>query len=372
MQIDSTSCEPVSHLPAARPSGISVLVPSYRRHAGYTADFLAALAASATDLSQPWECIIIDDSGHFASHSIESACRLHGARYLQGPRSVSAKVNLGANAATYATILDLGADCFPQPGLLAAHLDALSGTPPEVVGVAGLVRYVGTRPWYWRIAEFYGYNACYDWARTKTDLQWAPINVCFDTGAFLSVGGYPEDGWTRSGGDDVALGEQLRRASFHIRTAERAGVTTPRSDLSLSGMFRTLVRYGGADAWLCSNYPMKRLIDPNPIAVAAIAGLAAWVVAPSNNGPNWRNTAGVAAATLLAVPGSRAVHYTRKAIRLRHHALDGATLVAGAVAMGWAFRLGSLVLAVRKGKPWLAAFSFDYDENVGPPSSQAR
>lgn len=337
--------------------GISVLVATYAKHAHYTQRLLDALHESARGLDVPWECIVIDDPPPFSSPEIETICTTSGARYLHGSRRVSTKINLGASHARYNLLLDLGADCFPESGLLAAHVAAMRNAPPHVAGAAGPVRYDGPYDLRWRVADFYGYNACYEWGRSDALLRWAPINVTFLTSMFRAVGGYPEDGWTLSGGDDVALGMRLSSAGKSLQTAPDAGVTTPRSDLTFTAMLKTLMRYGKADAWLCHSFPRGRNRDVNPFPVALAAGTIA--AAAATRRP-LRVGAPVAALALLAQPSSRLHHYARKARRLRMPVREGSLHVGGAVLMSLAFKLGMAGAAVEKHRLGLLLCSFDY------------
>jgi len=347
--------------------GISVLVATYAKHAHYTQRLIDALHEAARGLDVPWECIVIDDPPPFSSAEIETICTASGARYLHGSRRVSTKINLGASQARYNLLLDLGADCFPEPGFLAAHAAAMRDAPPHVAGAAGPVRYDGPHGLHWRVADFYGYNACYEWGRSDALLRWAPINVTFLASVFRAVGGYPEDGWTPSGGDDVALGVRLSSAGKSLRTAPDAGVTTPRSDLTFVAMLTTLMRYGKADAWLCHSFPQGRVRDVNPFPVA----LAAATVATVATRRPLRVGATVGVLALLAQPNSRLHHYGRKARRLRMPAREGSLHVAGAVLMSLAFKLGMARAAVGKRRLGLLLYSFDYSskpihEGLGP------
>lgn len=336
--------------------GISVLVATYSKHAPYTQRLLDALHDSADGLDVPWECIVIDDPPPFASEDIETICEASGARYMRGSRRVSSKINLGASQARYNLILDLGADCFPGPGFLAAHVAAMQDAPPHVAGAAGPVRYDGAHDLHWRVADFYGYNSCYEWGARDILLRWAPINVTFLTSVFHAVGGYPEDGWTPSGGDDVALGVRLSSAGQSLRTAPDARVTTPRSDLTFAAMLKTLMRYGKADAWLCHSFPNGRIRDVNPFPVAAAA---AGVAAVATRRP-LRVGLAVGALTVLAQPSSRLRHYARKARRLDLPVRQRPLYVGGAMLMSLAFKLGTARAAVQKRHPSLLLCSFDY------------
>lgn len=336
--------------------GISVLVATYAKHAHYTRRLLDALDEATRGLDVPWECIVIDDPAPSASAEIETICKASGARYLRGSRRVSTKINLGASRARYNLILDLGADCFPGSGFLAAHVAAMRDAPPYVAGAAGPVIYDGPHDLHWRIADFYGYNACYEWGRSDALLRWAPINVSFLTSVFRAIGGYPEDGWTTSGGDDVALGVRLSSADKSLQTAPDASVTTPRSDLTFIQMLKTLVRYGKADAWLCHSFPHGRVRHLNPYPASIVAAAFATVVTRRP----LRVGLPVGAVALLIQPSSRMHHYVRKARRLRMPAREALVHVGGAALMSLAFKLGTAQAAVQKRRFDLLLWSFDY------------
>jgi len=122
---------------------LSAVIPTYNR-AQTLRKALQPLLSQAGELGEAVELIVVDDGSNddtadvVASLARESPVPLTYAR--QPNRGPAAARNLGMHMARGEWILFLGDDIFPQPGLLATHLDIHEHEQPRVtVAVLGLV-----------------------------------------------------------------------------------------------------------------------------------------------------------------------------------------------------------------------------------------
>jgi glycosyltransferase involved in cell wall biosynthesis len=192
---------------------VSVIVPA--RDAGRTLPrTLSCLAAQSGD----YEIVVVDDGSTDDTASIASRA---GARVISasGVGSGAAR-NLGVRAASGDLIAFTDADCFPEPGWLAAGVARLS----DVDLVAGSVRPDPT-------AVLGPFDRTV-WVERETGL-YETANLFIRRSLFERIGGFeawltdsgPKRGWTNPElGEDVWLGWRARRAGGRSAFEPRAVV----------------------------------------------------------------------------------------------------------------------------------------------------
>ena len=264
--------------PSRRPlhttCGVSVVIPTHAGRLLFLLRLLSSLTAAAGQAGEPVEVIVVDDSPE--ADDVAVACREHGALYLRGPRRGGAKRNVGVAAAQYDVVLFIDSDCVAHQSLISAHLSILREEGPDVAGVVGFSRFVGSGGWIWRLAGRSGrYNSCFDWPLSYWQVLWgATANLSVRRDAFLAVGGFDEETWTVVGGEDGALCTSMVDGGYRIRTGPTAVVLHGRDHMtSLRSLVRSMIRYGAADAYLCHRFPHRTRRVATPVVVLGAAGL---------------------------------------------------------------------------------------------------
>lgn len=189
------------------PPAVSVIVPA-RDAAATLPALLAALAAQ--ELEAEFEVLLVDDASRDATAAIAAAHPVVD-RVLPGVGAgPGAARNEALAVARAALVAFTDADCVPDPGWLAAGLEAM-GSADLVQG-----RVVAAGP-------------CGPWDRTVRveglSGLWETANLFALTGAVRAVGGF--EAWlhprgSKELGEDVWLGWRLRRAGARAAFAPEA------------------------------------------------------------------------------------------------------------------------------------------------------
>jgi len=356
--------------PADRPEGLSVIVPVHGGRLALLARLLSSLEGSAARMSEPWECLVVDGSPEPEASAVARLCAEHGAVYLSGPSTPAGKRNLGARTARYAALLFVDSDCIASEDLLAAHLRALRSAPPEVAGVVGLTVFTGRASLAWQAAERSRLWAAFGWPRRFARVLWgATVNHSVRASAFEEVGGFEEDRWIVSGGEDAALGVRLADAGRRLVTCPEAMVFHGREHVGPLQMLTKYFMYGQAESFLCSRFPARTRRSVSPLLVAAAGALAGSGGLAAAGRPG-RERLGLLAAALggLALVDAWRVHGRNQ----RRMGVGGSGAPAGpgrtrgllldlaSVPLGWAYDAGAAAGALRRGRPELAWRRFQY------------
>lgn len=206
---------------------ISVVIPTYRRHAAL-ARTLDALEAQ-TVAADAFEVLVVDDPLDDDPAAVAAAVgadrRGLRLRHLhRESRGVSAARNTGWRAAEAPLVLFLGDDILAAPELLAEHLDWHDRRGGEMVGVLGHVRWANelTVTPFMRWLE-HGYQFNYPAIRGDR-ASWADFytaNVSLTRAALASVGGFDEQRYPFLY-EDLDLGRRLDDGGFVLLFHARA------------------------------------------------------------------------------------------------------------------------------------------------------
>lgn len=326
--------------------GIAVVVPTRGRPRAVRR-LLDSLMRSAAMLPAgvPADVVVVDDSEGEDAARIEQHCRDVGARYIAGPRKVGAKRNAGVAATVQELVLFVDSDCVASPDLLRLHFErheaggSVSGRATgAVAGPALLEGQAAT--WAWRACEASRLaNAPFRWPLEYDEMEWAATcNLSVPRRTFEEVGGFDEATYTIVGGEDVDFGVRLYRAGYTTVSASDAVVMHDRDGITTIAQFhRKLFTYGRACVYNCHRQPDKAEWFANPLALAAVAALAGFVV----RRPWWWWLWAAAAGAAFARQVSDRVADGR-------HGVVAATL---GTTIDLSFDLGILAESLRRGRP---------------------
>lgn len=333
--------------------GLSVVIPT-RGRSDLVARSLASLDVARAQLPAgvPFDVVVVDDSAGQERRRIVEACReLPFVTFVDGPRVVAAKRNLGVASAAADYIVFLDSDCFASPAFLRAHYVAgarsttADGRP--IGAVAGPTVLDGDPPdWWWRVADFSAiYDAPYNWPARHSEVYWAATNnLAVRRSVFESLGGFDENTFTVVGGEDVELCLRLRRHGYTIACSPDALVIHARSHMRGGrDMLAKMVLYGRSTAYITTRHPDSAEFHANPVSFLAAFTLGASTV--------------VGVRRALALGGSAAAAWwLRDAARLMSYRGERRpALAAAAVLMEWTFDAGIVAEAVKRRDPrWLA------------------
>jgi glycosyltransferase involved in cell wall biosynthesis len=124
---------------------ISFIVPAYNEERGLGRT-LAAIHATASDLGEPYELIVVDDASTDGTAMIAEAAgaRVEHVHY----RQIASTRNAGARVARGSILIFVDADTVVPPATLRASMDALRR---GAVGGGAFVRLDGRLPFYGRL-----------------------------------------------------------------------------------------------------------------------------------------------------------------------------------------------------------------------------
>lgn len=335
--------------------GLSVVVPTHAGRASVLSRLLASLAESATGLSEPWECIVVDGSPPDEAAVVRTLCDARGARYLRGGDNAGVKRNLGAAEARYDILLFVDSDCVASPDLLPAHVRTLRSAPATVGGVVGLTEFTGTGSMAWQVAERCRVWSSFGFARRFQRVPWGPtVNLSVRTALFRAVGGFGEE----TGGEDVTFGLRLTDDGHQLLTSEEAIALHERERSGLRQMIRKLVSYGGGETRLSQRFPERTHAHVSPVLIVAGLGLAGLLVGRRLPLPLRVSPAGMAATGLFIRDYRR-----RRQAALRYRPPGAAAPGAGgwrsplldlaSVLFTWALDTGAAAEAIRLRRPSL-------------------
>lgn len=332
-------------------TGISVVTPTYGR-VELVERLLHSLQAAGGHYSGPWEAIIVDTSPEPAAGQIKALCERYGARYTVGPWRVGAKRNAGAALARYDLVLFIDSDCAADEQLFAEHVKCYS--TEDVGAVIGLTRMHGESSLLWRVlGRSREYNIPYSWPRFYWELPWGTTsNFSIRRATFERIGGFDEQTWTLSGGEDVDLGVRVwEEAGQRVLATYRASVRHARDPISSPfQVFRKLIMHGEGDGWTCTKHPHRTIIRINPIVILSLVVLAAVVAAlvTLSAAPLLFGVAGVIAVWIGAL-------LTRLPLRGPDKHLEPLVIL-----IDWGFDVGTFWGALRHRKLGLAMRRFYY------------
>jgi cellulose synthase/poly-beta-1,6-N-acetylglucosamine synthase-like glycosyltransferase len=178
---------------------------------------------------------------------------------------------------------------------------------------------------------------------------------------FEAVGGFDEDTFTIVGGEDVDFCLRLRDAGYTIATAPDAVAFHARDHItSFLQLVRKLFLYGRSSIYNCVRKPRYSSFHTNPVAVILLL-----VLFGAGVGLGWP--------VLYVALGTASSWWLLNAIQLmilrRSWAIHRAIF---AVALEWSFEAGSVLEALRRGRPLLVFRRFRYfDEKFQIPLSAA-
>lgn len=339
-------------------TGITVVMPT-RGNVEVVTRAVEALRIARKNLpdSVGYELILVDDSDHADACALRDLCQDGPEeRYLRGPRRVGAKRNLGARSGQYPYLVFIDSDCFASDAFLVAHLRALAtthtATGHPIGAVAGPTVMLGEPPnWTWRVADFSTiHNAPNLWPREHREVFWAATaNLALRRTVFEEVGGFDEATFTVVGGEDVDLCMRLRELGYTIACAPEALVHHARMHVRrLSRIVGKLYTYGRSSVYNAARQPQHQQIHLNrATAVLAMLGSAALSSRPRRR----LVQVGLGAAALWAADAALL------SARRRRFAPG---LAVSAVALEWAFDLGILAEALRRGQVSCAVKRFRY------------
>lgn len=333
--------------------GLSVVIPTKGR-CELVARSLASLDVARAELPEgvPFDVVVVDDSqGEERRRIVESCRELPFVTYVDGPRVVAAKRNLGVANAAADYIVFLDSDCLASPAFLRAHYAASArsatcdGRP--IGAVAGPTLLDGDPPdWWWRVADFSAiYDAPYNWPARHSEVYWAATNnLAVRRDVFESLGGFDENTFTVVGGEDVELCLRLRRHGYTIACSPAALVIHARSHVRGGrAMLAKMFLYGRSTAYITTRHPDSAEFYANPVSVLAAFALGTSAVA------------GVRRALALAGPAAAAWWLWDAARLMSYRDERRPGLAAAAVLMEWTFDAGIVAEAVKRGDlRWLA------------------
>jgi GT2 family glycosyltransferase len=341
--------------PPARPGGekaltpvdgISVVVPTLGR-VDLVSALLDSCATAAGCYPGPVEVTVVDSSPDDVASRIAALCHSHGARFVRGPDRVGSKRNVGTRLSRHDVVLFIDSDCVADPGLFVEHARAYAAS--DVGAVIGLTTMQGQSGLLWRIlGRSREYNIPYSWPRYFSELPWgATANFSVRRSVFSMLGGFDDATWTWSGGEDVDLGVRVWRSGFRIVASDSAVVRHAREPIgSAWQVMAKLIRYGHADGWLCAKYPDRVRPRLNVVATLVLVVAVAAALAPITGFSALPLAAGVLTTLLM---------WTLTVLSRWRLPGPDPHLEPLAVLIDCAFDAGTLVGALRHGRP-LAAF----------------
>ena len=384
-----------------------MVVPTHAGRFPFVVRLLRSLAAAIECVGEPVEIIVVDDSPPPESLAMAELCEKSGAIYLRGPRRGGAKRNCGVAIARYDIVFFIDSDCVAHQDVIRNHVNRLRAAPADVGALVGYCRFVGPGRWFWRVAGRSGrYNSCFDWPLKYREVLWgATANLAVRRQVLTAAGGFDEQTWTVVGGEDGAACVAMVDSGFRIGTAPDAVVLHGRDHLTqLSGLVRSMLRYGAADAYLCARFPSRRRRATTPPAflLAGAAVGAALRLAGVRAGVTIGVTAGIAmlavrdlsaqqdrsrrvrelrswwgygdgygedievsavapvAASLGQIQACGSTAYTGAAGAPPEHRLTKLGYDLACVVFDWAFDAGAAAAALRRGRPDLVLSRFRY------------
>jgi glycosyltransferase involved in cell wall biosynthesis len=332
-----------------RPFSISVVTPVHGR-----ADLVARLATSLTAAIAEYtrhggeaEMLFIDSSEDDAARGIAHTARRHGATLVRSENDVRHKRNVGIERARGDIVLFVDSDCEADPHLLVEHANGhrVHEAPDgrRIAGVLGHVRLRGARTASWRAAEAAGFCDGFEFAVRYPQADWGPCaNISYRREVLEEVGGFRESWPFRLGGDDVELGLRVNALGVAILCRPEAFVYHHRVTWARwSAVLERAWRWGRMDLHIRASIPSDRLrpAGAGPEIVLAV-GIGVAVI---------RAFRRRSVDALMGVPVSIAA-----ALLCEWRPRRPVFAETGGAVLRLVFATGTLVEAVRRGRPRLA------------------
>jgi glycosyltransferase involved in cell wall biosynthesis len=219
---------------------------------------LGALEAQEGEVPGGLEIVVVDDGSSDGTAGELASWRRAGRVLLTQARSGPAVArNRGARAASGERLLFLGDDTTPEPGCLAAHLQAHAaargGTSAADVAVLGYTGWDRERVRVTPLLEHLNENGLQFGYALIEDGQEVPFNFFYTSNVslprelFLSLGGFDET-FPHAAWEDVELAYRATRRTPPLRLVYRAAARTRHDHEITLASFRQRQRRAGAAA----------------------------------------------------------------------------------------------------------------------------
>ena len=306
---------------------------------------LESLRVAMDRSPEPVEVLVVDDSEPHDAARHQANCAELGARYVNGPRHVGAKRNLGVENANFDLILFTDSDCRVPPDIFERHTKTLRSADSSIGGVAGPTFVEHSQALTYRFMRWSKLlNDDLERPRRRPTVTWATTtNLAVRRTAFEEVGGFPSESLTIVGGEDVDLGIKLFDAGYTIVCDSATVVTHDHASTdSLATACRRLFVYGRSEQWLCTVHPRYRQPILNAFTLAAATATAGLVLASRTRGRS-----------MVAVPASLGLVVGLRARRLRgnNHSARAIVETVACASVDLLFDLGGFVAALELRRP---------------------
>lgn len=320
---------------------VSIIIPCEGREA-LVERLLQTLERARSETPCPVEVILVDSSTGEARAILESYCERYGASYVEGPRNVRRKRNLGAKLAGGEILLFLDSDCAAKKDLINRHLAGYAATADgEIAGVVGITEFVGPETWVTRLAETSPFTDAFSFARNMPYVAWATAsNVSFRRDIFWQTGGFDAQLPFKLGGDDLDLSWRITLAGYLLKAEPEAIVFHSRETWASLRAFTSRVwRWGRIEHHLKRKHSgrLKPLFPPLWIWAALSFSLMA---ASSRYGPAELTRRLTAFGTFCLLGSAASELWNRRGLPLRRWPyIPGVLLIMGIYRAGAWFEM---------------------------------
>jgi glycosyltransferase involved in cell wall biosynthesis len=258
---------------------VTVIIPTAGRVALTRACIESIQEASVAD-GLAVRILVVDSSAILDQPQLRTICTQLGVDFVQGPRSVSQKRNLGADQAQTDNVMFVDSDCTIAPGCLAAHLDTLRN--PAVHASQGTVLFRGPETIVFRAVRCSGILNAFKPRQGQPVRSAASGNLMVQRVPFLAVRFDPHLGPPALGGEDVDFGLRLSEQGFQmIGTPAAVAYHDTQTWNELWPSVRRFFSWGRSEAHLIERHPSIAYLDmPSPVLVMLLLGMcsvaAAW------------------------------------------------------------------------------------------------
>lgn len=255
---------------------MSVIVPTEGR-VRLVGRLLESLVVARQAVVGGTEVLIVDSSQGDDAHQIARLCERFDASYVEGPRSVRAKRNLGARMARGGFLHFVDSDCWVRPDTITALLSVAE--IERAGGAVGVTEMAGPGSFSTRVAEASPFLDAFGFAAVMEEVPWATMTNCMvKKAAFDAVGGFDEDLPFRLGGDDLDLTWRLNLDGYLLLASPDSTTYHGRETWSsFRSLLRRSWRWGSVEAHLRVKHPtyVRRVAPSLPALIgAAVTGLA--------------------------------------------------------------------------------------------------
>lgn len=269
-----------SEIKKAFVNAISIIVPSRDRMLECEALFRSLKEANDNPDVRS-EVIVVDDSVTENSKCIKEMCDTYGFRYIPTKNhNISAKRNLGWNAANYEIVLFIDSDCIADKDLLIRHLESYQHS--RVAGCLGDLIFEGSRSLFFRATEHTPFAWPFRFANRFKETTWGPTaNISFKKVNLERIGGFDTTFPDRPGGEDVDIGLRVTDGNYRIICNPNAKVR--HSTTTWNTFWDNAKRFfgwGRADYHLIVRHKRKTSIDlPRIPLIFSLLLFLSWIIA---------------------------------------------------------------------------------------------